>query len=77
MRFIMTEDAWERLGTLSYRGVVGFFYTDTMGGLLTFIICGAILLFAVIGVLSVLKFLFFRRKAKEDPGKKWLRTGKF
>lgn len=76
MRFIMTEDAWERLGSLSYRGVIGLFYDSTWGGVLAFIIVAVVALLAVIGLFSVLRFIFGGRKPKETPHEKWLRTGK-
>lgn len=77
MRFIMTEDAWERFGTYAYRGVIGLFYDSTLGGVLSMIIFALLVLFAVIGIISALKWVFFRHSSKEDPGKKWLRTGRF
>lgn len=72
------ETGWAWLERMAYDGAIGIFYDDTMGGVLTFLICGIICILAVIGLFTVLKWIFFRRKKpKEDPGKKWLRTGKF
>lgn len=76
MRFIMTEDSWERLGSMSYRGVIGLFYDSTWGGILAFIICAVIAVLAIIGLICVMKFLFVGRKPKESAHDKWLRTGK-
>lgn len=68
------EGGWAWLERLTYRGAIGIFYEDTLHGMLAYIILGLILLFAIIGVIAVIGWLF---RPKEDPGKKWLRTGKF
>lgn len=52
-------------------------YDSTLDGVLAYIIFGLFCIFAIIGFITVLKILFFGRTKKEDPGKKWLRTGKF
>lgn len=70
------ETGWGWLERATYRGAIGLFYEDTLSGLLAYLIFGLICLFAIIGIFSLLKWVFFRRKPKEDPGKKWLRTGK-
>lgn len=67
--------AW--LERATYRGAIGIFYNDTLHGILTYLIFGIICLLAIIGLFTVLKWIFFGRKKKEDQGKKWLRTGKF
>ena len=67
MQFIMGEDWTTLLQRMSYRGVIGFFYDSTWGGVLTYLICGLIAIFAVIGVIAVIKWLFFGRK-KKDKG---------
>lgn len=78
MKFIIGgEGGWGWLERATYRGAIGIFYDDTLNGLLAYLIFGIICLLAVIGLLTVLKWLFFGRRKKEDPGKKWLRTGKF
>lgn len=77
MKFIIGEGGWSWLERATYRGAIGLFYDDTFSGLLAYLIFGIICLLAVIGLLTVLKWIFFGRSKKEDPGKKWLRTGKF
>lgn len=67
--------AW--LERATYRGAIGIFYDDTLHGILAYLVFGIICLLATIGLFTVLKWIFFGRKKKEDPGKKWLRTGKF
>lgn len=76
MKFIMGEDWINFLERLTYRGIIGIAYKSTLDGVLAYIIFGLVCLFAVIGVISTIKFIFFGRKKKEDPHQKWLRTGK-
>ena len=76
MKFIIGEDwqsIWERL---TYRGIIGIAYESTLDGVLAYLVFGLICLFAVIGVIATIKFIFFGRKKQEDPHQKWLRTGK-
>lgn len=78
MKFIVGGEggmAW--LERATYRGAIGIFYDDTLHGMLAYLIFGVICILTVIGLFTVLKWIFFGRKKKEDPGKKWLRTGKF
>lgn len=75
--FIGGEDGWSWLERMTYDGAIGIFYKDTIGGILAFLIFAALCIFAIIGIISVFKWIFFGRKPKEDPGKRWLRTGKF
>ena len=78
MKFIIGgEGGLGWLERATYRGAIGIFYENTLYGLLAYLIFGIICILAIIGLLTVLKWLFFGRKKKEDPGKKWLRTGKF
>ena len=77
MKFMIGEGGWNWLERATYRGGIGLYYNDTWGGVLTYLVFGIIMLLAVIGLISVLKWLLFGRKPKEDPGKKWLRTGKY
>ena len=76
MKFIMGEDWINFLERLTYRGIIGIAYESSLDGGLAYIIFGLVCLFAVIGVISTIKFLFFGRRKKEDPDQKWLRTGK-
>lgn len=77
MKFLIGEGGWNWLERASYRGGIGLYYDTTLGGVLTYLIFGLICLFTFIGIVTVLKFILFGKKTKEDPGKKWLRTGKF
>lgn len=78
MKFIIGE-GWESvLDRLTYRGIIGIAYENTLTGLLAYLIFGLICVLAVIGLFTVLKWIFFgRNKKHKDPGKEWLRTGKF
>ena len=77
MKFIIGEDWISLLDRLSYRGMIGLAYESTLAGVLAYIIFGLFCIFAVVGLVTVLKTIFFGRSKKEDPGKKGLRTGKF
>lgn len=77
MKFIIGEGFMSQLDRFSYRGGIGFYYDSTLGGIITFLVVGLICVFAVIGFITVLKWLFWGIPKKEDPGKRWLRTGKF
>lgn len=76
MKFVITEDIWERLGTIGYRGVIGIFWDSTPAGMLAYLIFGLTIFFAIIGILAILKKLLFGRKKKMDPHEKWLKTGR-
>ena len=81
MKFMIGEGGWSWLERASYRGAIGLFYDDTLGGVLSYLIFGVIMILAIIGLFTVLGFVFgrlfgFGRK-KKDPEKEWLRTGKF
>ncbi len=77
MKLIIGEDWISLLDRLSYRGIIGIAYDSTLAGVLAYILFGLICFLAIVGLLTVLKWIFFGRRKKEDPGKKWLRTGKF
>lgn len=77
MKFIIGESGWSFLERMTYRGAIGIFYESTLDGVLAYIVFGLFCIFAVVGLVTVLKTIFFGRPKKEDPGKKWLRTGKF
>ena len=77
MKFIVGEDWISILDRLSYRGIIGLAYESTLSGILAYIVFGLLCIFGFIGFITVLKWILFGRTKKEDPGKKWLRTGKF
>lgn len=58
-------------------GGIGFIYTGPIGALFTCITVFLIGIFAIIGFISTIHYLLTRKRKKEDPGKRWLRTGKF
>ena len=68
MKFIM--------GDIAGFGMVGWMYYDMTGYLIARGIFFAMAILAVIGLITVLKFLFTGRKKKETPGEKWMRTGR-
>lgn len=77
MKFIIGESGWSWLERATYRGAIGLFYDNTLGGILAYLIFGIVAILAIIGFFTVLKWLFFRRKRKESAEAKWLKTGKF
>ena len=75
--FIGGETGWSYFERMAYDGVIGIFYNTTLGGIMAYVIVIALVIFAAIGFFTVIKHIFTGGKKKEDPGKKWLRTGKF
>lgn len=77
MKFIM--------GDILGFGMVGFMYYDTTGYLLARIIVFGLIALAVIGLISILRFIFAggikftlrRGKSQADKERDWLKTGKF
>lgn len=76
MKFIITEDALKRLSTIGYRGVIGFFWNNTLGGILAYVLCILIMILSIVGAFTILKWLVGGKKRKMDPHEKWLKTGK-
>lgn len=76
MKFIIGESSWSYLDRLTYRGVIGLFYDDTLSGLLSYVIVGLIAILAVIGLIAICKGFFSKKKKNKDPYKEWIRTGK-
>lgn len=66
MKFIIGENGWSYLERLSYRGVIGLFFEDTLSGILSYLIFGLVCIFAIIGIIATIKFLLFgfHRKPK-------------
>lgn len=65
------------MGEFMSVGGIGLVYYNTWGFIFTHLIFFALVIFAVIGVISTLKFLIGGRKPKETAEQKWIRTGKF
>lgn len=76
MKFIIGESSWSYLDRLTYRGVIGLFYDDTLSGLLSYIIIALVLILAVIGLIAIFKGFFKKKKKDKDPYKEWIKTGK-
>lgn len=77
MKFILGgEGSWEWLERIAYRGAIGIFYDDTLSGVLAFLIFAIVCILAVIGLITVLKRIFFGKRPKETPGERWMRTGR-
>ena len=63
MKFIFSESGWAFLEErMAYRGVIGLFYDSTLTGLLAYLIFFAVIGFAIIGVISTLKWLFTKER---------------
>lgn len=78
MKFIIGGEDWmSYFERMTYDGAIGIFYKDTLGGILAYLIVGLLILLAVIGLITVLRFIFRPRKKKMTPGEKWLKTGKY
>ena len=58
------EDWVGYLERLSYDGAIGIFYKDTLGGMAAYAIAGIIAFLAVIGLFTVIKWFFKRKKRK-------------
>lgn len=78
MKFLIGEGGWSRLERALYRGGIGLFYDSTWSGVLAYIIFAIVCILAVIGLITVIGFLFGGRgKKKMSSHEKWIKTGKF
>lgn len=79
--FIGGEDWYSFFERMTYDGVIGIFYKDTLNGILTYIIVALLCILAVIGLITVIRLIFrplFRpKKSKMSAEDKWLKTGKW
>lgn len=64
------------MGDILGFGMVGWVYYTTTGYILSRVIFFGIILFAIIGFFTVIKWVFRRKKPKETAGQKWMRTGR-
>lgn len=65
MKFIWGGEDWVGyLERLTYDGAIGIFYKDTLGGVAAYVLAGLIALLAVIGLFTVIKWIFTRKKRK-------------
>lgn len=66
MKFIWGGENWTNfLERLTYDGVIGIFYKDTLSGMAAYLIAAAIAFFALIGFFSFFKWLFTHKKKKK------------
>ena len=67
MKFFAGENILVYLGGLLdgeyYDGAIGFFFNNTLGGVISYAILALVVLFAVIGLITTIKW-FFTRKGK-------------
>lgn len=70
------ETGWDWLERLAYDGVIGIFYKDTLSGVCAYLILAVLIIFALIGVVTVLKRILFGGRRRETAGKHWMRTGR-
>lgn len=79
MKFLMGEGGWSWLERATYRGGIGLFYDTTLGGVLAYVIFAIVCLLAVIGLITVIGWLFggMKGKKKMSSHEKWIKTGKF
>ena len=66
MKFIWGGEDWVGyLERMTYRGAIGVFYKDTLGGMAAYAIAGIIALLTLIGLFTTIKWLFTRKKKKK------------
>lgn len=70
MKFIIGgEGGWGWLERATYDGAIGIFYNGTWSGVLTYLIVGLLILFAVIGFVFTVKAILFGKKKKKNKYK--------
>lgn len=69
MQFIIGEGITDWMSWARYRGTIGLFFDTTTGGVLAYAIFSAFCLFAVIGLLTTLKWMLFGGKKKKKDTK--------
>ncbi len=65
MQFIIGEGITDWMTWARYRGAIGLFFDTTKGGILAYAIFGAFCFFAVIGLLTTVKWILFGGKKKK------------
>jgi len=78
MKFIIGEGAINMIERMGYRGAVGLFFSNTLGGVRSYLIFGLVCIFTVVGFITVMSWLLSGsiKKWKETPGEYWRRTGR-
>ncbi len=70
MKFLIGEGGESYLERLTYRGIIGLLYENTWQAILAYIIFGLFCILAVIGLGTVLKWIF-SGISKKSKSKKW------
>ncbi len=65
MKFFIGEGDWSWLEWARYRGTIGLFYEDTLGGLLAYLIFGLVCVLSAIGLWVVVKTIVFGLPTKK------------
>ncbi len=65
MNFFIGEGDWSWLEWARYRGAIGLFYEDTLGGLLAYLIFGLVCVLSAIGLWVVVKTIVFGLPTKK------------
>lgn len=65
MKFFIGEGSWSWLEWAQYRGAIGLFYQDTLGGLLAYLIFSLICVLSLIGLWTVIKGIIFGFSSKK------------
>ncbi len=77
MKFLIGEGSWSQLERAMYRGGIGLFYNSTWGGVLAYVIFAIVCILAVVGLITIIGFIFNgRSKKKMSAHEKWIKTGK-
>lgn len=67
--FFGGESGWAYLERMTYDGVIGVFWDTTLYGLLAYLLVFLLFLFAFIGVIAMLKFIFVKLFGKKKTTK--------
>ena len=77
MKFIIGEGTFNALERFTYRGGIGIFFNNTLGGICAYILFAIFCLLALIGLVTTIKWLLIlATRKKETPGERWRRTGR-
>jgi len=64
------------MGDLAGFGIIGIVYQGFTNYIISHIIFFILAALCAIGLITSIKWLFTRKRKKETPGQKWMRTGK-
>lgn len=62
MKLIIGESATSHMERLQYNGVIGLFFKNTLGGIISYIIFALFIFLAIVGLITMLKWVFKRKK---------------